>query len=276
MLGIARSAALRTWRGAAGLRDRRFATALCHDPAAPPVVLSPHLDDAVLSCWSALRADPRTRVVNIFTGLPGAGTVAPWDAAMGARDSRARMEERFAEDRAALAAAGVPAPLNLSHPDNQYRRGRPPASLAAIDASLVPRVTTVSRVFAPINLVVAHPDHRQTRAYGQALRAAGIPLTLYADVPYCAEYGWPAWVTDDEPDPYLDVDAIWALSGSGLPADAGARAAARVERLAAADASAKLAAIRIYRTQLSALDRGPVGLISNPRVHGFEVFWDLS
>ena len=42
-----------------------------------------------------------------------------------------------------------------------------------------------------------------------ACAAAGIPVELYADLPYAVVYGWPHWVTGDPPDPHLDVDAYW-------------------------------------------------------------------
>ena len=37
------------------------------------VVLSPHLDDAVLSCWHVLGREGDVRVVNVFTGSPEDG-----------------------------------------------------------------------------------------------------------------------------------------------------------------------------------------------------------
>lgn len=58
-----------------------------------------------------------------------------------------------------------------------------------------------------------------------------------------------------------------------LPCDA---AAADVVRLSASAARAKLAAMRTYGTQFPTLDRGPLGRLSDPRVHGFEVFWTAS
>src|SRR6516164_1263685 len=85
------------------------------------VILSPHFDDAVLSCWQVLEAGGDVTVVNVFTASPPAGRPVPWwDRLTGARDSIARMAERRAEDRAALALAGCES-LSLGLLDDQYR-----------------------------------------------------------------------------------------------------------------------------------------------------------
>ena len=91
-----------------------------------------------------------------------------------------------------------------------------------------------------------------------------MPVRLYADLPYSVLYGWPAWVTGEVQDPRLDVDAFWGED---------ARHGAEVVRLDAAAAAAKLGAMRKYRSEFSVLDRGPLGQLSNPAIHGYEVFW---
>src|SRR5919109_876181 len=68
----------------------------------PPVVLSPHLDDAVFSCWHIV-GEEKARVVTVFAGIPPAGTPLPrWDEMTGATDPATRVRERIAEDEAAL------------------------------------------------------------------------------------------------------------------------------------------------------------------------------
>ena len=49
------------------------------------LIISPHLDDAVLSCWHAITAAVQPAiVVTLFAGLPSAAAkVAPWDSASG-------------------------------------------------------------------------------------------------------------------------------------------------------------------------------------------------
>src|SRR4029079_4464549 len=84
-------------------------------------VLSPHYDDAVLSCWHVLRAPETVVVVNVFAGAPPEGSpLGWWDRRTGAHDSRDRVRARAREDRAALALAGRTA-ADLDLLEAQYR-----------------------------------------------------------------------------------------------------------------------------------------------------------
>jgi LmbE family N-acetylglucosaminyl deacetylase len=261
----------RLWRALARLQNRGFRSSLRLDPAAPAVLLSPHLDDAVINCWSALRAPGDLRVVNICGGPPESGFVSYWDRLCRARESAALFRERIVEDAEALGLAGRQ-PMNLPFLEAQYREADPLPLFSQIDEALTARVPAVSGLYAPAGIGVVHPDHQLTRDYALVLASAGFPLRLYADLPYCGVYGWPAWVTGEPEDPYLDVDAYWRGS---LPAGAtfGTREGAEVVRLEAPEASAKLQAMRAYRTQFPTLNRGPIGLLANPLMHRFEVFW---
>jgi LmbE family N-acetylglucosaminyl deacetylase len=261
----------RAWRACSRIRDYRFRPRLSHDPAAPVVVLSPHLDDAVIDCWSVLSGGDPVTVVTVCAGIPTPGPAGHWDALAGARDRAARMRERREEDLAALALAGRHG-LHLSLPQADHRRG-PPPPLSAIDRALVAHLPSASAVYAPAVLGTRHPDHALVRDYALALAAHGLPVMLYADAPYAVIYGWPAWVTGAAPDPHLDVDLYWR--GAGRDAALTDPAGAQVVRLTAQQAEAKLAAMQTYRSQFSMLDRGPTGLLSNPAVHGYEVFWTV-
>ena len=97
-------------------------------------ILSPHLDDAVLSCWHVLTQPGEVVVINVFAGAPeGRDTVAWWDRYTGATDSRDRVRERAKEDRTALSLAGRTA-VNLDLLDEQYRDAEQP--LAPVTAEL--------------------------------------------------------------------------------------------------------------------------------------------
>jgi LmbE family N-acetylglucosaminyl deacetylase len=254
-------------------RERRFRTRLRFDPRAPELLLSPHWDDAVLDCWSVLASERRVTVVNLFAGVPPPGRLAPWDAITGATDSAVRARERIAEDARALARAGR-APVSLPFLDAQYRPGAPAPSLEEIDRALGAAAPSASRVYAPAG-VGGHLDHLLARRWGRMLLRAGIPVTLYADLPYCVLHGWPHWVDGAEADPHRDVDAFWLEFLKGVPELPGLRAA-RVERLDDAAAAAKLEAMRCYETQFSGLDYGAGRLLSDPAIHRFEVWWELA
>jgi LmbE family N-acetylglucosaminyl deacetylase len=71
------------------------------------VVISPHLDDAVLSAYAVLTAGLPATVVTVFAGVPAPGPASPWDRASGFADARDAALARRAEDVAALDALGV-------------------------------------------------------------------------------------------------------------------------------------------------------------------------
>ena len=264
---IARSTSLRR-----AYEQSRFQTRLQGRPAAAELLLSPHWDDAVLDCWGLLASERPLHVVNVFAGVPAAGGVAPWDAITGAADSSQRARERIAEDARALERAGRK-PRNLPFLDAQYRRAGSNPSLAELDRALSAELASVARVYVPA-AIGAHPDHLLTRRYGRMLARAGIPVSLYADLPYCVRHGWPHWVDGGAPGAHRDVDAFWLSYLRDVP-EAGPLRGAHVERLDDAAAAAKLAAMSCYATQLPALEYGGRPFLADPEIHRFELRWEL-
>ena len=254
-------------------RERRFRTRLRFDPQAPTLLLSPHWDDAVLDCWSVLTGEHQVAVVNLFAGVPPPGCLTPWDAITGASDSAARARERIAEDARALARAGR-APINLPFLDAQYRGAEPDPTLEEIDHALAAAAPSASRVYVTAG-IGGHLDHLLARRYGRMLLRAGLPVTLYADLPYCVLHGWPHWVDGSEPDPHRNVDAFWLEYLKRVPERPALRDA-HVEPLDDGAAAAKLAAMRCYQTQLPGLDYGAGRVLSDPEIHRWEVRWELA
>ena len=114
---------------------------------AGPVILSPHPDDAVLSLWHLLTAPESASVLTVFNGPPD-GDPAPgwWDRLTRAEDACERAAVRAAEDREALALAGVE-PVKLGFVDGQYRDGEQDIDplTEAIEASRRPTPSCSSR-----------------------------------------------------------------------------------------------------------------------------------
>lgn len=232
------------------------------------VVLSPHLDDAVLSAWAGMRAVENARVVNVFSGAPADGLLSRWDRLTGATSSGARMLERQAEDRVALARAGRAA-TSLGFPEEQYRDG--PLDSETLRAALRDAVGDADRVWAPAG-IGGHADHLLVRDAALALRRAGGPaVTLYAELPYAVRFGWPGWVTGQADDSYLIVEEWWRRF---LPVDVELSPSKHV--LSPAEASLKRHAIAGYRTQLPALNLGPLGLLERPFIIDHEVSWTVA
>jgi len=224
-------------------------------------VLSPHFDDAVLSCWHVLSGPTEVEVVNVFTGAPAEGRPAAWwDRATGASDSVERMRERLEEDRNALAVAGRRS-VELGLLENQYRSN---GEVPAVTGRLREAVRPGSIVYAPAALGL-HPDHTLVRDAALDLARDGFEVRLYADFPHATFFGWPAWVTGAERDPHMDVDALWEphLRPLGSPSP-------EAHALDDHTYDRKLEAVEAYRTQLSALRRE-----SPLEEMRYEVVWTL-
>jgi LmbE family N-acetylglucosaminyl deacetylase len=240
------------------------------------VIVSPHLDDAVLSAASQLTR-PGACVITACTGEPAAGTpLGEWDRLTGAVDAAQRVRDRHAEDAAALATLGVARTERLGFPDGQHRpEGQPRTTTADLVAGLRPHLAEVPEVWAPAG-IGCHPDHLAVRDAVLAAVDPGTTVHHYADVPYSLRYGWPASVTGlAAASPYLDVE-VWLaeeLAAAGLVGTAMTRT---VHRLDADAQERKVAAMACYVTQIPALDYGGALATGVPAVVGLEVSWTLS
>jgi len=233
-------------------------------------ILSPHLDDAMLSLWGVLAGPGDVGVINVFDGVPaGQHAIGWWDRLTRAKDPLARAVERHAEDRAALALVGRSA-QSLGFVDAQYRDGQPtPESLVE---RIARRLPPESAVLAPAALG-EHPDHRGTRTAALALRERGFQVALYADIPHATPHGWPAWVTGAARESDASATARWELSmkDAGLSLH---ELTPQVRALDSAELARKREAIDCYRTQLSALETS-FPLFTEPEILRYEVTWPL-
>lgn len=233
------------------------------------LVLSPHLDDAVFSCFHVVGGPGQVDVVTLFAGVPEVGGEVPrWDRITGARDSAERMRRRIEEDRQALALAGRSGRY-LEFVEHQYAGVLP--RVEELEAAL-DEIPPSTEVFAPAG-IGGHSAHVLVRELGLRLAAAGFATSFYADLPYATEFGWPAWVTGAEPEPFLDVDAAWRADAEQLY---GRGWAPKAVTLANDLRERKLAAVRTYGTQVAALDAGPQQRLTHPELLRYEVVWRRS
>jgi hypothetical protein len=235
------------------------------------VILSPHFDDAVLSCWHLLAGAGEVLVVNVFAGEPPAGTLGWWDQLAGARDSAAAVRTRVEEDRQALALAGRTA-VNLPFLDSQYRQGdqAPTDIVKALREVLLPS----SRIYAPASLGDHHCDHTAVRAAALALGAQGADVRLYADLPHATVEGWPRWVLDGSSAAADPAAKLWVrqLEDTGIPMR---QMLATARRLPEQDHADKLEAVLSYASQVAPLQRVFGSSLEDPQLLGFEVDWRL-
>jgi LmbE family N-acetylglucosaminyl deacetylase len=165
------------------------------------VIVSPHLDDAVLGCGLLMIANPGVTVITVFAGNPPAypSTMRYWDIQGGFGPDDDVMAVRRAEDRAALATLDA-SPHHLDFVEHTYndadRPVRPDALAPALEAAI--REHEPTAVFAPFGL--ANPDHDVTHAAAMLVRdemlgdgSAGTAWFCYEDCGYKHIPGMLAW-----------------------------------------------------------------------------------
>jgi LmbE family N-acetylglucosaminyl deacetylase len=174
------------------------------------IYLSPHLDDAVLSCggliWEQVKSGQPVEIWSICAGFPpGSASISPLAQALHNRwqtptEGQGPVSVRRAEDVQACQRLGA-AYLHFDIPDCIYRRlpgGEPLvkenqsifSSIHPEEAYLVDQVYGLLKSYLPgrVRLVCpmtigGHMDHRIVRAAAERL---GRRLLYYADYPYAA------------------------------------------------------------------------------------------
>ncbi len=124
------------------------------------VIVSPHLDDAVLGCARLMSAHPGATVVTVFAGNPPdyPDPMRLWDVQSGFAPGDDVMAARRAEDHEALAVLGA-TPVHLDFVEHTYNAGDRPVApdvIAPVLADAV-RAAVPTLVIAPFGL--ANPDH---------------------------------------------------------------------------------------------------------------------
>lgn len=172
------------------------------------VYLSPHLDDAALSCggtiWEQAQAGQRVVVINVFAGIPDYRRLSAF-----AREKHAVwgspldvVAARRAEDRAALTRLGAEA-VNWDYLDAIYRLDQARVlypdeagifgEVDPTDSALQDRIAADVEVvldeagdatcYAPL-AIGRHVDHRVVRDVALALAERGRRILFYEDFPY--------------------------------------------------------------------------------------------
>jgi LmbE family N-acetylglucosaminyl deacetylase len=220
------------------------------------VYLSPHLDDAALSCGGQIHqqtcAGLPVVVITLCAGAPASEKMSPFAESLHARwgvPAARAVAARRAEDRAALAELGAAA-LHLDVPDCIYRVS--PASGEARYAS----EESLWGALHPEEAELAERCAEMLRAELQRLPGARwyAPLGLGRHVDHqlarrAAELAFPVWAYYEDY-PYADREANLSPH-SKLSGDETLGLSAEVVPLAEADLQAKCRAVAAYASQLS-------------------------
>jgi LmbE family N-acetylglucosaminyl deacetylase len=151
----------------------------------PLLVVSPHYDDAVLSCGNLLAAVPGSTVITVFAGCPADGSIlTDWDERCGFASAHAAMGERKKENVHALSVLGASA-IDLDFLDSQYSQ-RPQLGSDLLGDTLAAMITQTqpAAVFFPLGLF--HEDHVTVSDVLMTLchRLPSVQWFVYADIPY--------------------------------------------------------------------------------------------
>lgn len=213
------------------------------------VVLSPHLDDAVLSLGAfavgATRRGTPLTVLTVLAGDPTSSAAAgPWDEACGFRTAGEAARVRREEDRRACALIGA-TPVWLPFGDEQYGVGADDATVLAAIADAIRDAETLLVPGFPL----WHHDHRWLARLVLDSGFGTTRIGCYVEQPYAR------WHTEHEPKdpeglpPMVRGPLAWHTVGSGV-----------VDRLA------KTRACRAYRTQLPRFGSWPL-----LKIHRYEL-----
>jgi LmbE family N-acetylglucosaminyl deacetylase len=212
------------------------------------IYLSPHLDDAVLSCggrmWQQVQAGDRVLAVTLFADVPAPGVpLSPFARELHARwDRSSGTVHRRQEDVAALSALGVEA-IHWPYADCIYRQAPDGRFLYANEEALWGEIHPEEKglieelagrlaalplaqegtVYAPLG-VGHHVDHRIVR---RAAEVSKLTLIYYEEFPYAE-----------------DPRAVQAALARGP-------GRAQLIHISEEALEAKIAAIACYRSQLS-------------------------
>jgi LmbE family N-acetylglucosaminyl deacetylase len=225
------------------------------DVSTKAIYLSPHLDDAILSCGGSISSQAlsgtEVLVVTVFAGIPSTAELSPLATELHNRwgNTQSPVVSRRQEDRNAMSILGAEF-LHLGFPDAIYRSDGDSflyqsdqdlfGSLHPSDASLVAQVAASlatmqglrrSAVFVPL-AVGNHVDHQLVRDAVLATDSLLGPALFYEDYPYVER---PGGLTR----------ALEALGPEGWMPE--------VKPLTEGDLRAKVSAINAYRSQISTL-----------------------
>src|SRR6185437_4005492 len=169
---------------------------------APLTVVSPHLDDAVLSCAGLIAGAPGTTVLTVFAGFPPARDAATpaqslpgstsWDQACGFVAGDDVVALRQTEDRAALAHLGAtPRWLDYLYRKYVVEPGES-ATPSGIAAAIREAIGDLKPATVGFPLGLSHTDHERTHEACFLLLKESPELAAnwvaFIDVPYRALY----------------------------------------------------------------------------------------
>lgn len=147
-------------------------------------ILSPHYDDAVLSCWHRVE-QPDSQVITVFGGALNTTETGLWDRLTTQTNADYTHKIRQAENRKALVGTSATT-IDLAFLDRQYVPLKK-RNVTEIADTIEHEIFSDSQVIAAAGIgtfLRRHPDHVATRKAALELFKRGYDVAFYADIPY--------------------------------------------------------------------------------------------
>jgi LmbE family N-acetylglucosaminyl deacetylase len=210
------------------------------------LVISSHLDDAVLSAGQFLAGHPDCDVLTVFSGIPmhppyenGETYISDYDLNCGFETSKDAMVVRRQEDSEACAILNVN-PIHTDRLDSQYLDGGDYFKLTKELRDYI-EADSYEMIIGPLGL--RHPDHIRL---ADTLRSLHLPnLYLYEDLPHRVTH------------PELVIERLTEFPGAELTF------------IGDGDIADKVRALWCYRSQIGRGDLNPYNLYVPER------FWKI-
>lgn len=249
------------------------------------VFISPHLDDAVLSCGGLInqlvQRGEKVVSITVMAGSPNEplpDTPLTRDLHQRWQAGKDPYETRRQEDFEALHRLGVQNIQHLGLLDCPYRtnvHGKPLYTLNShlfsgihpddpVLAYQLPIPQNAHFVYAPLG-AGGHVDHLAVRRAAQQL-PSDLVVYYYEEYPYSASSGEARRITDDSPQQQVGAQAVQTALDSFQQ-----RLRPRLTFLTEDDLAAKIAAIMYYRSQISSFWDNTADMAARVRAYAQEV-----
>lgn len=149
------------------------------------LVVSPHLDDAILSCGGLLHDRPGSVVLTVYTGLPQqVDVLTEWDRSCGFHSAAEAMAQRLSENRQALSQIDCTG-WELDQVDCQYST-TPDEETSAMTERLFNAIASIEPASVAIPMGLFHGDHVRVSDAALMIRHAAPHAAWFAyeDIPY--------------------------------------------------------------------------------------------
>jgi hypothetical protein len=152
---------------------------------AATILISPHFDDAVLSCGRFMAIRPGLSVLTALAGSPAMWDVlTPWDRICGFSAGDDVISARLIEDAAALDVVSAHQ-RPVAGLDSQY--GPQPERAAIIRDGIESALADLTPKMCVIPLGLQHEDHKETRRVATLVAAntrVATEWVVYEELPY--------------------------------------------------------------------------------------------